>query len=249
MPRYLTTVFLALMITVSAQTVRADKGPTVFAAASLRDVLEDAAAEYQKLSGQNVRLVLAASSVLARQIDAGAPAQIYISADEEWVDWLAVQGAIDKGNHRVVARNALVVGFAEGAKPPQKLDHMLFAGRFAMGDPSHVPAGRYAVSALEKMNVWDVVQANAVYAENVRVALEFLRRGEVTAAIVYRSDLTVAPELVKAYTFPGESHAPIRYVAVPVKNGDASAAGFLEFLSGERGQTLFAKYGFDPAGQ
>lgn len=247
MPRYLTTMLLALVIALTVQTTRADEGPTVFAAASLRDVLEDAAAEYQHTSGQKIRLVFAASSVLARQVDAGAPAQLYISADEEWVDWLAARGAVDPDSNRTIAQNTLVVGFAEGTDPPQKLDHMLFAGRFAMGDPSHVPAGRYAVSALEKLNIWDLVQPNAVYAENVRVALEFLRRGEVTAAIVYRSDLTVAPELVKAYTFPAESHAPIRYVAVPVKNGDASAAGFLEFLSGERGQALFASYGFDPA--
>ncbi len=229
-----------------ALTTHAKDDPAVFAAASLRDLLEDAAADFAHAGGGRVRLVFAASSVLARQIDAGAPASLFLSADEEWMDWLAERGAIDPAAVRIIAANSLVVARGDGSQPAQTLAEMLTSGRFAMGDPNHVPAGRYAAAALERMGIWDMVRPHAVFSENVRVALEFLRRGEVDAAIVYSSDMTVAPELVKAYEFPDGSHAPIRYAAVLVPGGDGRVAGFLEYLTGEQGQELFAKYGFLP---
>lgn len=241
MPRLFALILISAMLLVAA---KADDVPTVFAAASLRDVLEDAAAAYGQSGNRPVRLVFAASSVLARQIDAGAPADIFVSADEEWIGWLAMRGAINPEQTRILAGNALVVGFRPGGNPPQKLDAMLTSGRFAMGDPGHVPAGRYAAAALKKMQIWEIVRPYAVYCENVRIALEFLRRGEVESAVIYASDLTAAPELVKAYTFPDGSHKPIRYAAAPVVGGDADALGFLEFLSGDKGQALFGKHGF-----
>lgn len=246
MGRFSRILILASLLGMVLTSAHGRDGPTVFAAASLREVLEDIAGGFQQAGGTKVRLVFAASSVLARQIDSGAPADIYVSADEDWIEWLADRDAINEKDRRVVARNSLVVGFAEGVQPPQKLDAMLTIDRFAMGDPNHVPAGRYAVSALKKFQIWKIVRSNAVFGENVRVALEFLRRGEVSAAIVYASDLTAVPELVKAYVFPDDSHKPIRYVAVQVANGERGAVEFLEFMSGERGKALFAKYGFRP---
>ena len=244
MLRYFAMIVSAVLLASMTLRALADDVPTVFAAASLRDVLEEAALQYRSENDADVRLVFAASSVLARQIEAGAPADLFVSANEEWVTWLGEQGNTVPADTRTIAGNTLVVGYPPGSKPPQKLDGMLAAGRFAMGDPRHVPAGRYAVEALENLSIDDIVLPHAIYCENVRVALAYLRRGEVSAAILYGSDLTTAPELVKAYTFPAGSHAPIRYVAAPVVNGDRRANKFLEFLSGENGQALFAKHGF-----
>ncbi|MEX0344228.1 MAG: molybdate ABC transporter substrate-binding protein [Rhizobiaceae bacterium] len=246
--RPLLTTLLTLLLAVAGFSAHAGKLTTVFAAASLRDVLEAAAADYQKSTGQDIRLVFAASSVLARQIDAGAPAEIYISANREWIDWLASRDIIKAGETVNVAGNQLVVAFPAGSKPPQKLDGMLTMGRFAMGDPSHVPAGRYAKTALENLNIWDIVRPYAVHCENVRVALEFLRRGEVSAAIVYASDMKVAPELVRAYAFPADSHSPIAYFAAPLASGNLGSKRFLDFLTGPDGQALFARFGFSSAG-
>ncbi len=245
--RQILTAFLILFLTMAGTSAQGGKSITVFAAASLRDVLEQAVTDYSENTGHNVRLVLAASSVLARQIEAGAPADIYISANEEWIDWLVERNSIAASKTRILAGNVLIVAFPPGSKPQQKLDGMLTRGRFAMGDPGHVPAGRYAASALTKLNIWDIVQPFAIYCENVRVALEFVRRGEVSAAIVYGSDLTAAPELVKAYEFLDDSHAPIRYAAVPVSGDSEDADGFLDFLSGPNGQALFAQFGFADA--
>ena len=247
MRRFLTG-FLAFLSLFATNFALAGEQTTVFAAASLHDVLESAALEYRRSSGRRVRLIFAASSVLARQIEAGAPADLYVSANADWVNWLDARNLIDASRRRHVAGNTLVVGYGAHAGPPRKLDEMLTLGRFAMGDPSHVPAGAYAASALEHLGLWQIVRSNAVYCENVRVALEFLRRGEVVAAIVYGSDLATAPELVKAFDFPRDSHAPIRYVAVPVVGGNANIGGFLEYLSGAQGRALFARFGFAEAG-
>ncbi len=246
--RLLLTTLLTLLLAVTGSSAHAGKLTTVFAAASLRDVLEAAADDYQKITGRDIRLVFAASSVLARQIEAGAPADIYISANHEWIDWLASRDIIREEETIKMAGNELVVAFPEGSKPPQKLDGMLTMGRFAMGDPIHVPAGRYAKTALETLNIWDIVQPYAVHCENVRVALEFLRRGEVTAAIVYSSDMKIAPELVRAYAFPADSHAPIVYFAAPLASRNQGSQRFLDFLIGPDGQALFVRFGFSSAG-
>lgn len=240
-------VLATLMVVLAVAAARAGETYTVFAAASLRDVLEEAGRAYREESGNEVKLVFAASSVLARQIEAGAPADLYLSANEDWMDWLVEKGGAVAADVRVVAGNSLVVAVPPGAKPPEDLEELLGAGRFAMGDPTHVPAGRYAAEALENLGLWAVAQPHAVYCENVRVALEFVRRGEVGAGIVYGSDLAAASELVKAHEFPGDSHSPIRYAAAPVLSGDAGAVGFLDFLGGATGKVLFARYGFRPA--
>ncbi len=237
-------MIMAVAVMLPAGGVRAAEGPTVFAAASLRDVLQEAAAKYEQDGHGSVRLVFAASSVLARQIDAGAPADLYLSADDQWMEWLVERGSVNTSQIRPVAGNRLVVAYGAQQTPPANLDAMLTSGKFSMADPRHVPAGRYAAAALNNLNILDLVEPHAIYTENVRVALEFLRRGEVTAAIVYFSDLAIAPELVVAFEFPGDSHPPIRYVAAPVIGTDERAQGFLEFLTGDQGQAFFEKYDF-----
>lgn len=214
---------------------------TIFAAASLKDVMDRAIPAFEVQSDVEAVVSLAASSVLARQIDAGAPADVFISADMEWMDWVAERGRIDEGSRRVVAGNTLVIVAKDAGNGDPTA---LLEGRFAMGDPSHVPAGRYAEAALSSLGLWEEVRRQAVFGENVRIALELARRGEVKAAIVYGSDQKAADGLVRAYTFPEESHPAIVYPAAVTASAKPEARAFLDFLSSEEGQAIFEELGF-----
>lgn len=222
---------------------------TVFAAASLKDVLEAATAEYRAADPAAPEIVLsfAASSALARQIEAGAKANIFISADTEWMDWVAERKLIAPDSRRDLARNSLVI--AKSAAAPSESAAAALEGleRIAMGDPAHVPAGKYAREALESLGLWEQVSAKAALGENVRVALGLAARGEVGAAIVYKTDVLAAKNLKVAFEFPASSHAPIVYPAALTAVSGQAATGFLDFLSGEQGRALFAEFGFSPA--
>jgi molybdate transport system substrate-binding protein len=236
----LSAMFLLLM---PAMAFSADK-LTVFAAASMKDALEEAGKIYAVQSETAVVFSFAASSVLAKQIEAGAPADAFVSADREWMDWLKERDLVKPDTEAVIAGNRLVVASPAGTEPATEPGVLLSAGRFAMGDPAHVPAGKYGRTALESLGLWDKIQPNAIFAENVRVALEFVRRGEVAAAIVYRSDLNGAPELAIAYTFPEDSHPPVVYPAAVTAKGRESARAFIEFLAGREGRRIFEARGF-----
>lgn len=222
---------------------------TVFAAASMKDAMDRAAAAFEVKTGTEVVVSFAASSVLARQIEAGAPADVFVSANLDWMAWLEERGLIRADDTRLVAGNDLVVVAADGAAAVSEPASLLSAGRFAMGDPGHVPAGEYAKSALESLGLWETVKANAVFGENARVALERAARGEVEAAIVYGSDQQAAGGLSRVYTFPAGSHAPIVYPAAMTANGGAQAGAFLAFLAGEEGREIFAELGFSPVAE
>ncbi len=174
---------------------------TVFAAASMKDAIERAAGEYQAAGGDEVVVSFASSSVLARQIEAGAPADVYISANTDWMAYLVERDLVRADSETIIAGNNLVIAAAEGTDPVDSPDALLDQ-RFAMGDPSHVPAGKYARTALENLGLWKDVEKNAVFGENVRVALELASRGEVKAAIVYGSDQKAASivSAMKIYT-------------------------------------------------
>lgn len=235
--------FLYIAISLIPLSAVAQERITVFAAASLKDAMDRAIPAFKAQSGMDAVVSLAASSVLARQVDAGAPAGIFISADMEWMDWLAERGRIDQKSRRVVAGNNLVIAAKEaGSGEPAAL----LEDRFAMGDPNHVPAGRYAEAALSSLGLWEKVREHAVFGENVRVALELARRGEVGAAIVYGSDQKAAGDLVRAYIFPKESHPPIVYPAAAT-SAAPEALAFLDFLTSEAGQAIFEELGFAPA--
>ncbi|QND53956.1 molybdate ABC transporter substrate-binding protein [Phyllobacterium sp. 628] len=215
---------------------------TVFAAASMKEVIEAAAVKFEAKTGTKVTSSFAASSVLAKQIEQGAPANIFISADLDWMDYLEQRDLIDKPSRKIVAANALVI---LTKKDKGDAAAILGAGRFAMGDPSNVPAGKYGKAALESLKVWEGVSKNAVFTENVRAALEFVSRGEANAAIVYASDHTAAPDLVEAYRFAGSTHKPILYPAASVgKEASAEGKAFLEFLSSPEGQEIITSKGF-----
>lgn len=226
--------------------VTAAEKVVVFAAASMKDVIDTAAVKFKAENGAEVTASYASSSVLAKQIEAGAPAAIFISADLDWMNYLQERKLIDNDSRVIIAGNALVIAGAKDAKPAEALE-LLKAGRFSMGDPSNVPAGKYAKAALEKLGIWGDVSANAVFTENVRVALQYVSRGEVNNGIVYASDRAQVPELTEVYRFPASSHAPILYPAALVGKGDDSAKAFLAFLSSDAGQAIIAEKGFVPA--
>ncbi|WP_048647471.1 molybdate ABC transporter substrate-binding protein [Nitratireductor soli] len=239
-----TFLFLAALNTLGSAADRL----TLFAAASMKDAMDRAVAEYGAAGGGEVAVSFASSSVLARQIEAGAPADLFISADKDWMDYLVERDLMRPDSQRIIAGNSLVIAATEGTEPvtdPQ----LLLADRFAMGDPSHVPAGRYARTALENLGLWAKLERNAVFGENVRVALELANRGEVKAAIVYGSDQKAAGGLTRAYTFPADSHAPIVYPAAAAKDAAPEAETFLDFLISEAGQKIFADLGFSPVSE
>ncbi len=220
---------------------------TVFAAASMKDALDQAAKDFEAANGTRIVLSFASTSVLAKQVEVGAPADAFVSADEQWMDYLTQHKLVKTETIRTIARNDLVIAATPGTKPVTDAEGLLTKGKFAMGDPKGVPAGKYGKAALESLKLWDKVQTNAVFGENVRVALEYVRKGEVGAAIVYGSDRFAAPELATAYTFPADTHKPIVYPAAETVNGKDGVVKFLDFLSSDAGQKNFAAFGFAPA--
>lgn len=217
----------------------------VFAAASMKDVIDTAAENFKAENGVEVVASYASSSALAKQIEAGAPADIFISADQDWMDYLQQRNLIDTASRAVIAGNALVIVGDKNVKSAEPLE-ILKAGRFSMGDPSNVPAGKYGKAALEKLGIWGDVSSHAVFTENVRVALQYVARGEVNSGIVYASDGAQVPELKELYRFAAVSHAPIVYPAALVEKAGATSAAkaFLAFLQGDAGQAIIKSKGF-----
>jgi molybdate transport system substrate-binding protein len=226
----------------------------VFAAASLKEAIDAAVADFGKSRGERVVVSYAASSALAKQIENGAPADLFISADLEWMDYLAARNLIDASSRANLAGNRLVL-IAPAAStaamtigPGFAIDGLLGRGRLAIADPEHVPAGRYARAALERLGVWPSVVRKLAPAENVRAALIFVARGEAPLGIVYRTDALAEKAVRIVDTFPADSHPPILYpaalIAGPVKPG---AGAFLASLKSAKGQATFARFGFTPA--
>lgn len=230
-------------------------GPLVFAAASLKNALDAANTAYAASGGAKATITYAASSALAKQIEAGAPADIFISADEDWMDYLAGKGLIQTTTRHDLLGNRLVLVAAADAKtsveikPGFALDQALDAaqkgGRLAVGDPAAVPAGKYAKAALTKLGAWDKVQDRLAPAENVRAALALVARGEAPLGIVYATDAAAEPGVRIVATFPADSHAPILYpIALAKDSVSAQAQAFLEFLASPKARPLFEAQGF-----
>ena len=223
-----------------ALPVQASERLLVFAAASQKDALEEIAKNYEVKCACKVAFSFAATSTLARQVEAGAPADVFISANQGWIDWLEIKGKLPANESVLVAGNRLVVASAARTKDSFNI---LWRDRFAMADPQSVPAGIYALEALQKMGIWQKVKSKAVFAENVRVALKQIERGDLLSGIVYQSDLHEQKKLHAHFIFPEESHTPIRYLAGLVKpNSDAE--GFIEYLTSQEAQTIFEHFGF-----
>lgn len=229
---------------------------TVFAAASLTDVLRAVEAEWRAGGGRPVRFSFAASSALARQIEQGAPADLFASADEEWMDYVQERGLLLPGTRVSALGNSLVlVAPADRATPPLALGRgtdllaLLGAnGRLATGDPSNVPVGRYARAALEWMGQWNAVSPRIARADNVRTALLLVERGEAPLGIVYATDAAASRGVRVLGTFPENSHPPVRYSFALTHRGAASEAAraFLRFSTGPETAAVYARFGFRP---
>lgn len=233
----------------------AGRGPVVLAAASLAEAINAVADAWSAQGHPRPVISLAASSVLARQVEAGAPADLFISADEDWMDELAGKGLIRPASRADLLGNRLVLiapagstvrlhirpGFALAAA----LDTPRPGGRLATGAPASVPVGRYARQSLEKLGVWPGVSDRIAGADNVRAALALVARGEAPLGIVYATDAMAEPKVRVVDRFPESSHAPIRYpVALLTASASPDAAGFRRFLASGAAKAIFRAKGF-----
>lgn len=222
---------------------------TVFAASSLTDSLKAVAEAYKAKTNKTVTLSFGASSALARQIEQGAPADIFFSADIDWMDYLQQKNLIDTASRKTLLGNQLVLIGAPDSKPLTIAPHFNLAGalgdgKLALADPASVPAGKYAKASLTALGVWDSVAGRVVPAENVRVALQYVARGEAPYGIVYATDARVVPQVKIVGIFPGNTHPPIVYPAALTKTAAPAARDFLVFLSGPEARAIFEQAGF-----
>ena len=223
----------------------------VFAAASLKEAMDDQARMFEADTGNQVIVSYGASSALARQIEAGAPADVFISADVDWMDYVDAHGLVAAGARVNLLRNALVLIAPRSStvrltiEPGFALAAALAGGRLAMANPDSVPAGRYGRRALESLGVWASVASRVARAENVRAALFLVSRGEAPLGIVYRTDALADPGVRVVGTFPERSHPPIVYPAATLKaSRSAAAAALLAALQTPRARAAWQRRGF-----
>jgi molybdate transport system substrate-binding protein len=246
------TIVVSLVLSVSAQGAVAQTRPVlIFAAASLKNALDDISAAWTRETGRKVVISYAGSNALAKQIEAGAPADIFVSADLDWMDYVASKGFVRSGTRVNLLGNALVLVAPKdsnapiGIRPGFDLAAALGAGRLAVGHVDAVPAGRYAKAALEKLGIWNGVKDKVAQAENVRAALLFVSRGEAPLGIVYRTDAASDPGVKIVADFPAETYPPIVYpVALLNDSQNPDARAFLDFLRSGPAKALFEKQGF-----
>ncbi len=250
MRRWLVIFLFALGLCAPA---RADERLVVFAAASLKTALDAAAAAFHKDGGPEIALSYGGSLGLARQIVAGAPADLFISADEPSMDAAIKGNAIKPGTRADILRNHLVI-VAPKASPLNQLDltapalaAALGGGRLATGEVKTVPAGRYAKESLTKLGLWDAAASKLAMTDNVRAALEFVSRGEAALGLVYATDAAAEPRVKVVARLPDSSHKPIVYpLAVVAGSKNPATARFVAFLRSPEADRLFAAQGFEP---
>ncbi len=241
----------ALALSLFPAPALAQRGPLVLAAASMQDALEAAADAYARGGRPRPVLSFAASSALARQIAAGAPADLFVSADEPWMDDLEKRGLLARGTRATLAGNRLVLvapaisRVRVDLRPGVDLARVLGSGRLAMADPDAVPAGRYGQAALTRLGAWRGVEGRVARAENVRAALALVERGAAPLGIVYATDARASRGVRVVGVFPAASHPPIRYpIARLARSRDVGSELFRRFLLGRSGQSILRKFGF-----
>jgi molybdate transport system substrate-binding protein len=224
---------------------------TVLAAASLKGSLDTIAAGFEKSGGPKVRISFAASSALARQIEAGAPADVFISADLEWMDYLAKRGLIAEASRANLLANELVLIAPRNSNvtlrisPGFDIAATLGPGRIALANPESVPAGKYAKAAFTSLGVWDSIARKVAGTDNVRAALALVSRGEVPLGVVYRTDALADPGVRVIDAFPAGTHPPVVYPAGAVKGAkEADARRFLDYLRAPAAHAVWEKAGF-----
>ncbi|MCC7045779.1 MAG: molybdate ABC transporter substrate-binding protein [Alphaproteobacteria bacterium] len=231
----------------AAQTTQ----PVIFAAASLKNALDDIAQQWKAETGKNPAISYAASSALAKQIEQGAPADMFISADLDWMDYLQQRSLIKPATRGNLLANRIVLIAAKDSKVTAKiapgfdLASLLGTGRLAMADTTAVPAGKYGKASLEALKVWPSVESKIAQAENVRAALLLVSRGEAPLGIVYQTDAAADPNVKIVDAFPQDTHPPIVYpIALTANASNPDAPGFLAYLRSAKAKPLFEKQGF-----
>lgn len=241
-------LLVTLALVLSATAKAADL--TIFAASSLTDALTEVEKTYHAKTGHSAVMSFAASSVLARQIEASGGADIFISADNDWMDYLDNRNLMNSASRRNVLGNHLVLiapkdsNVALTIAPRFDITGALKGGRLALADPDSVPAGKYARTALSALGVWNGVADRLAQAENVRVALAYVARGEAPLGIVYSTDALTEKNVRIVAIFPENSHPPITYPAALTKEAKPVAKEFLDHLGTLEARAIFRKYGF-----
>lgn len=226
-------------------------GPVVLAAASLQESLERAADGWVAQGNPRPVLTFAGSSALARQVENGAPADLFFSADEEWMDTLERRKMLRPDTRITVLGNRLVLIAPKDSKVTVSLDNpeaftsALKTDRLAMADPASVPAGKYGKASLEKLGIWPLVKDRIAVGENVRAALALVERGEAPLGVVYATDAAASAKVRVVATFPKDSHPPIHYpLAILKASKHADATGFYAYLLSGDARAIFTRYGF-----
>ncbi|WP_075180750.1 molybdate ABC transporter substrate-binding protein [Pantoea sp. 1.19] len=235
-----------------AGPVLATPAITVFAAASLTNALDAIAARYQQEQAVNIVTSYASSSTLARQLAQGAPADVFISADQQWMDYAVSKQSVDPRSRTTLLGNTLVLIAPEAANPqPVPLTaqtpwrRLLADGRLAVGDPDHVPAGIYAKQALQSLGAWTTLAPRLARASSVRAALALVERREAPYGIVYGSDAVASQKVRVVGTFPPETHPPVEYPMAKVSGRDNAVVDrFYHYLAGPQAAAIFQQYGF-----
>jgi molybdate transport system substrate-binding protein len=243
---------VALLVTMAAGAIPARAADIVgLAAMTLQNVIDEAASVYERQTDATVAFSYGSSPALVGQIDNGAPADIFISADSDWMDAAEYKALIRAGTRVNLASSNLVLIAPRDKAVPVALTpgfpirQMLGDGRLVMCDPMMMPAGRYGRAALEKLGVWKTVQDRVANADNVRAALAYVSRGEAPLGIVFDTDAALDPGVKIVGVFPPDSHPPIVYPAAIIASSDhIDAASFLVFLASPKGRAIFAKYGY-----
>ena len=247
----LARLFALLVVSCAAAPAWAQEQITVFAAASLKNALDETDAAFTKASGVNVVASYAASSALAKQIEQGAPADVFLSADLQWMDYVAERKLIKADSRVNLLGNKLVLIAPAFSKLEQiaigqgfDIAKLAGDGRIAVADVRAVPAGLYAKAALEKLDAWTAAEPKLAMAENVRATLAFVARGETPVGIVYETDAKIEPKVKIVGTFPDGSYPPVTYPAAATATGKPAAARYLDFLRGPAAKAIFERYGF-----
>lgn len=228
----------------------AEDDVVVFAAASTSDAVSALGSAFEKRTGFPVIASFAGSGTLARQINEGAPADVFISANVSWMAYLDKSALLEQGSLVTIASNNLTLVASKDAKIPdpfnfENLPILLGSGRLAIGNPAHVPAGTYAKAALEALGLWDKVKENLVLLPNVRAVLALVDRGEAPFAIIYETDLRLAKNTQLAAVFPADSHPPISYAMAKIKGNDGHSTDlFYKFVQSREGQEILRQHGF-----
>lgn len=244
------SVFLSLAVTLGSVPALA-QNLTVLAASSLKEALDEVSTRFHSAGKQKVAVSYFASSALAKQIESGAPVDLFISADIDWMDYVDQRRLLRAGTRTNLLHNRLVlIAPAESKlqveiKSGFALDKLIGDGKLSMADPDSVPAGKYGKAALEKLGVWAAVERRVARGDNVRTALNFVARGEAPLGIVYETDAYAEKKVRIVARFPQDSYPPITYpVAIIGTSKHPAAAGYLNYLKSTEARAIFEKYGF-----